>query len=162
MDASSEVSGNGNGNGLEALDRRIDQRFVDFKSANEQRFGDLDKANQVALSAQKEALKAASDTTDKALLIERTSTKEKIDTLNEASKRQDAYLNTMIPRGEVTEKIDGVSERVKKMEEFAAGHIASTLAKKESSGSLIGWYAAAVATVVAVSAVISLIVTHAK
>jgi hypothetical protein len=144
-------------NGLEALDRRVDQRFIDLKSANEQRFGDIGKANEVALSAQKEALKTASETTDKALLtasqavekalvIERTSTKEKFDTLNESSKRQESQLNNMIPRGEVTVKIDAVSDRVKKTEEFIATQIAGANIKKD----YIGWIVAGIMSLLAI------------
>jgi hypothetical protein len=111
------------------FEKRFEQRFADMRTANEQRFGDLDKANVVALSGQKEALKTASDTTDKALLaasltvekalvIERKSTEDKFNTLNENVRRMDGIIATMIPRGEVAATIEAVSDRVKKVEDW--------------------------------------------
>ena len=160
---------------LEQFDRRYEQRFDDagkatdqqlsnLKTAIEQRFADAAKANEVALTATSLALRTGSETTDKALLaaaqavekaliIERTSTKDKFDNLDAAFKRIEAQLMVVIPRGEVTEKIDGVSERVKKIEEMAA----SSAGHSRGLSDLGGWIAAVAMFFVTV---VSLFVPH--
>jgi hypothetical protein len=146
---------------LRQFDRRYEQRFSDLNKANEQRFSDLGKANEVALAAQKEALKTASETTDKALgtagvavekalIIERQSTKDKFDTLNETVKRIESQTSLLIPRGEVTEKIDGVSERVKKVEDASLTNGSRALGMREMGG----WIAAGLTLICAIVGVI--------
>ena len=148
-----------NGNANESMLSQFDRRY-------EQRFSDLGKANEVALTAQKEALKTASETTDKALktageavekalVIERQSTKDKFDTLTETVKRIESQTSLLIPRGEVTEKIDGVSERVRKVEEI----IVSFGGRSKGVSELGGWI---FGSIMALTAVGGLLVAYLK